>query len=233
MHPILLLILVIAVLFTVSWLKRQPPARRQASGFKVALIAAGVLLVLALVTGRLNPLIAMVAAAIPVMQRLMAAKSIFDRIRSMAGPSSGQSSSLSTRFLEVTLDHDSGEMEGEVREGAFQGRRLTDLERGELLALLRECQSQDAQSAAVLEAYLDRRFGPQWRDEAGAAAGSAGDTMTQREACQILGVDEGADAQTVVSAHRRLMQKMHPDRGGSSYLAAKINQAKDLLLGDS
>ena len=230
MHPILLLLLVIGALLTVSWVKRLPPAARRKAGFKAALTAGALLLLFALFTGRLNPVFVAMAVAIPILQRLMTAKSLYDRIRSGHGPSKGQASSVSTRFLDMALDHDSGEMQGTVREGRFAGRALADLELEELLALLGECRAQDTQSAAVLEAYLDRHYGNVWRERNGAAR-QAGGGMTVKEACEILGVDESADANEIISAHRRLMQKIHPDRGGSHYLATKINQAKDLLLG--
>lgn len=232
MHPIILLILVIAVLLTVSWVKRLPPAARRKAGFKAALAAGALLLLFALVTGRLNPVFIAVAAAIPILQRLMTAKTLFDRIRSGYGPSKGQASSVSTRFLDMVLDHDSGEMHGTVREGRFAGSTLEELGLEELLTLLADCRVADTQSAAVLEAYLDRHHGDAWRERAGSAQRPGGG-MTPKEAREILGVDESADASVIVSAHRRLMQKVHPDRGGSHYLASKINQAKDLLLGDS
>ena len=55
--------------------------------------------------------------------------------------------------------------------------------------------------------------------------------MTREEAMEILGLKEGATREDVVKAHRRMMQKVHPDRGGSDYLASQINKAKDTLLG--
>ena len=118
------------------------------------------------------------------------------------------------------------------------GRRLEELELDELVELWRECHAADRQSAAVLEAYLDRSQGESWREAAGAAAGSEGGgaggdggAMSQDEAYSILGLEPGASKDEVREAHRRLMQKVHPDHGGSNYLAAKINEAKDLLLG--
>lgn len=232
MHPILLLILVIAVLLAVSWIKRLPPTAQRNASFKAALIAGGLLLVFALLTGRLSPVFVAFAAAIPILQRLMVAKSLYDRLKSGYGPSKRQASSVSTQFLDMVLDHDSGELNGTVREGRYSGRTLDGLGLEELMALLAECRAADPQSAAVLEAYLDRYHADHWRERAGATR-PADENMTIKEAREILGVDESADASEIVSAHRRLMQKVHPDRGGSHYLATKINQAKDLLLGDS
>ena len=164
-------------------------------------------------------------------------RAIRARMRAARGPSPGQASEVETRFLRMTLDHDSGEMTGRVTEGRFAGRALDELELDDLIALWAECRAEDAQSAAVLEAYLDRTQGEAWREAA--AEGGAGPrapadagAMSQEEACNILGLEPGASRAAIREAHRRLMQKVHPDHGGSNYLAAKINQAKALLLGE-
>ena len=166
-------------------------------------------------------------------------RAIRARLRAARGPSPGQASEVETRFLRMTLDHDSGEMTGRVTEGRFAGRALEELELDDLIALWAECRAEDAQSAAVLEAYLDRTQGEAWREAAargGAGAGprapGAAGTMSRDEACEILGIEPGASRKAIHEAHRRLMQKVHPDHGGSNYLAAKINQAKALLLGE-
>jgi uncharacterized membrane protein len=174
---------------------------------------------------------------------LMNWRAIRARLRAARGPSPGQASEVETRFLRMTLDHDSGVMTGYVKEGRFAGRALEDLGPEELVALWAECRVEDAQSAAVLEAYLDRTQGEAWREAAAASgAGAQGGTgprapgaagaMSREEACEILGIEPGASRQAIHDAHRRLMQKVHPDHGGSNYLAAKINQAKALLLGE-
>ena len=173
---------------------------------------------------------------LPFVLPLLAWRRIRQRLKAAQGPTPGQRSEINTRFLRMTLDHDSGQMDGEVREGPFAGRRLSEMVPEELEALWRGCQA-DAQSLAVLEAYLDRTQGPEWReatgaqeDQAGAPAG--GGAMSRDEALAVLGLEEGAGPDEIRDAHRRLMQKIHPDHGGSDYLAAKINQAKDLLLGN-
>jgi hypothetical protein len=153
-------------------------------------------------------------------------------------PTGGQSSDVETDYLRMTLDHDSGEMSGVVLQGAYAGRAFGDLGLDELLGLFEECLRADEKGAQVLEAYLDRSRHTDWRDSMdarGAAGGTDGRPgaaeMTIAEAREILGVGEDAGADEIKTAHRDLMQRNHPDRGGSTYLAAKINLAKELLLG--
>lgn len=149
----------------------------------------------------------------------------------------GKRSEVETAWLKMRLDHESGTMTGTVRRGPFQGRYLHELSRDELLRLWRECCAEDAPSARLLESYLDRLM-PDWRDAAaggedagaGARQRAAADAMTVEEAYAVLELEPGADAAAIRAAHRRLMMKLHPDHGGSTWLAAKINRAKELLL---
>lgn len=194
-------------------------------------LAAGGGIFLAL-TGRLLPVVAVVVALLPFIMRWLAQ---YRRARAYAGPKPGQGSTIETPTLRVRLDHESGEVTGEVRKGCFAGRRFEDLGPGELVILLSECRTDDAQAAAILEAFLDRSH-PGWRDGAaqgeGVASGSSPPGgMSRAEAYAVLGLEPGADAATIRKAHRTLIQKLHPDQGGSTYLAAKINRAKDILLG--
>ncbi|PLX60876.1 MAG: molecular chaperone DnaJ [Sedimenticola selenatireducens] len=148
------------------------------------------------------------------------------------GPSAGQQSIVETRFLRMTLDHDTGEMNGNVLEGAFAGRSLNQLTLDQLLELLTECTREDEESAQLLRAYLGRVHGDEWQQsQADSQAAEVSGGMTHREAYEILGLEEGADEEEIRAAHRSLMQKLHPDRGGSTYLASKINRAKEVLLG--
>ncbi len=153
-----------------------------------------------------------------------------------ANKSAGQQSRVRTQNVEMELDHDSGNMEGTVLQGRFASRPLSSLDEPELLIVLGECRTSDPQAAQLLEAYLDRRF-PDWHVRAGQsrdsgqAGGQTDGPMSVEEAYEILGLEPGASKADIRSAHRSLMKKMHPDHGGSTYFAAKINQAKDLLLG--
>lgn len=150
-------------------------------------------------------------------------------------PSPGQTSEVETATLRMALDHDTGEMQGTVLRGRFEGRDLESMSFGELVQLLAECHANDEQSVSLLETYLDREQGPDWRDHAkeeGAQGGATANApITKDEAYDVLGLEPGASPEDVKEAHHRLMLKMHPDQGGSTYLASKINQAKDLLLG--
>lgn len=157
--------------------------------------------------------------------------------RNFRGPKPGQSSDVETRYLRMSLDHDTGVLDGTVLEGQFRGRLLQEMAQPELLELLRECRVNDAQSATVLESYIDRIHGAGWRggdegQESKWSAGpqSGGGAMTREEAYQILGLQPGASTEDIKEAHHKLMLKNHPDQGGSTYIATKINQAKELLL---
>jgi hypothetical protein len=147
--------------------------------------------------------------------------------------SAGQVSRVRTAFLEVELDHDTGRMGGRVLAGSYQDASLDALDRATVIKLLSEI---DDDSRDLLAAYLDRRE-PGWRESAqhdagagaGARPGGAG-KMTEQEAYQILGIQPGASKEEISRAHRSLMKKLHPDQGGTTYLAARINEAKDVLL---
>jgi hypothetical protein len=147
--------------------------------------------------------------------------------------SAGQVSRVRSAFVEMELDHDTGAMRGRILAGPHEGAMLETLDVATLTASLATI---DEESRALLMAYLDRRE-PRWREHAqGDAAtgrgrpGWSSGKMTEEEAYQILGVQPGASAKDIGSAHRALMKKLHPDQGGSTYLAARVNEAKDILL---
>jgi hypothetical protein len=146
--------------------------------------------------------------------------------------SQGQASRVRSTYLDMELDHDSGAMRGTIIAGPRAGTRLESLDTAMLARMLGEI---DEESRALLAAYLDRRDAG-WREHAqsdataGRGAASRG-PMTHEEAYQILGLEAGASTEDIVNAHRTLMKKLHPDLGGTNYLAARVNEAKDTLLG--
>jgi hypothetical protein len=147
--------------------------------------------------------------------------------------SPGQTSAITTDYLEMELDHDSGEMHGRVLKGLFKDRDIRSLGAEDLALLWQDCRHTDAQSAQLIEAYLDRMH-PSWREDVARGesdmSGGPDGRMTVEEALKILGLKKSASAEEIRRVHRDLMLKLHPDRGGSTYLAAKINEAKDVAL---
>ncbi len=152
-----------------------------------------------------------------------------------AAATPGSQSKVSSVLLAMELDHDSGGMTGAVRAGSFAGRPLDSLSLDEIGLLMRECLAGDPEGARLLEAYLDRRT-PGWREHAdgdrdtGQSGAARPGAMAQQEAYEILGLQPGASEEAIREAHRGLMKRIHPDTGGTSGLAARVNQAKDALL---
>jgi hypothetical protein len=145
----------------------------------------------------------------------------------------GQVSRVRTAFIEMELDHDTGAMRGRILAGVREGAALEEMDLPTLVGFLPDI---DEESRALLMAYLDRRE-PGWREHAQTDTAAGPDRefrssgkMTEEEAYQILGVQRGASAADIGRAHRMLMKKLHPDQGGSTYLAARVNEAKEVLL---
>jgi hypothetical protein len=149
-----------------------------------------------------------------------------------SGKTPGQVSRVRSAFVEMELDHDTGVMRGRILAGPHEGVPLQALDLKTLIGFLGGI---DEESRALLVAYLDRRE-PRWREHAegntatGQGSPPRSGKMTEEEAYQILGVQPGASPQDIRGAHRTLMKKLHPDQGGSTYLAARVNEAKEVLL---
>jgi hypothetical protein len=237
---LLLLALAAGLFLLIRWLSRKPP---RVFWQWLAVLLALILLLLVL-TGRAHWLAAVVAAllpfartligllgAIPLLKRMLAG---MGAAKARKPPSGGKTSTVQSKYIRMTLDHDTGDINGEVLVGQFQGMTLDQMNLELLLQLLQECQD-DEESVALLQAYLDRVYTDTWQQQAGAQGqqqnASASSEMSRDEALQILGLSSGASEAEIIEAHRRLIQKLHPDRGGSAYLAARINLAKDTLLG--
>ena len=239
--PRLLLILALGISAWLVYrhLKSLPPQQRRTETLKVAGIVALVIVVLLTLTGRMHwigaAVTGLVVAAgriLPMLIRFFPVLQWFNRQRAGAagaGSGAGQST-VATSLLRMVLDHATGNMNGEVLGGTFAGRQLDDMDRGELEKLLAECRGTDTDSARLLESYLQRRFGDS-ADYQQTPPSNSGGNMARAEALAVLGLNDDASDEDIVGAHRRLMQKLHPDRGGNDYLAAKLNQAKDCLLG--
>jgi len=204
----------------------------------VFVLACAALTVYLAVTGR--ALFAILPLALSLLPALLSSKK-----RSGTGPASGGGnvSSIDTPYLHMSLDHDSGAMNGSVVQGTYAGRELAGMSQDEVMDLYATCLAADAESARILETYLDRAYGPGWRQDYGHSGNSDGTadgearnsgsqryTMSRDQAYEVLGLEPGASDEAIRQAHRDLLKKLHPDHGGSEYLSAQINQAKDALI---
>ena len=229
------LAVIVGIALSIKWFIHADPRKVLRAlrwiGLILAILVAGVVAY----TGRLNLLIAAAALLLPWFLRMRA---IRNAMKAARGPSAGQISEVRTRFVIMQLNHDTGEMDGVVQEGPYAGQQLSDMPLDAVLELTREAMAADQQSAQVLQAYLDRMHGADWREQMGGAGrqqtgeAAAGGPMSHEEARAVLGVDRNATEDDIKRAHRRLMQQFHPDHGGSDYLAARINEAKEVLLGE-
>lgn len=237
-----LLILPLLAYYLVKSLRNRfsfTPRQTQVLFFIVTfLLIVGVLVLLGrvpvhFILAPLGAVAAFVLRFLPTLLRLLPFWGLLKSKMGSAGTRSGQQSSkIRTQFLAMELDHATGALDGQVLAGQFASQRLSTLSLEQLIALYRECAS-DPDSVQILEAYLDRSHAD-WREQFGAtgqhAETDAEANMTRALALEILGLEGDPDKEAIIKAHRSLMQKMHPDRGGSSYLAKKINAAKDFLL---
>jgi DnaJ-class molecular chaperone len=234
---ILIIAAVVMALLLYRWVKQQPANKR----WQYMMIIVGVVLLGLVAAGKLPLLFALVGALIPALQRIISLAAYLPMLQKITNTfggnkaSNGQSSQVETEYLQMELDHDSGKLSGTIKSGLHSGRNLSDLSISELLNLREHYQQNDEDSRLLLENYLDRTHGTSWRSGQDDASNSSNSTsqhsdLTEQEAYAILGLEPGADKKAIITAHKRLIQKLHPDRGGSSYLAIKINQAKDLLI---
>lgn len=235
--------LLMALLLFAGWYTstdtRQVLKTLKWTGFGLILLT----ILLLVLSGRISWALMAVPVLLPWIIRIRSlarAAKTFSRM-SGQGADADQVSDVKTPSLHMSLDHRTGEMTGQILSGQFSGNRLEDLALPDLMVFLQDCMINDRDAARLLESYLDRRF-RNWRETQSGAdqnqntgSGSAprsapGSAMDRREAHLILGLEEGADDRQIHDAHRRLISQLHPDHGGSDYLAAKINQAKDFLL---
>ena len=230
-------------IFLARWYSRANPTTVLKT-IKVILAIIGLFIALFLLfTGR----IFMVLAAVPLLlPLLLRSRALFSRMKAAAGGTAGQSSEVVTKFLKMNLDHDSGEMDGLVLSGDHEGHWLSELKLGELEELYRDYCVEDHKSAELLSAYASRRFGESWTSKESESAQGQGEAdydtddkqtrghmdshMDRKKALEILGLKGKPSAEEIRQAHRKLMQKLHPDHGGSTYLATQVNQAKEILL---
>ncbi|WP_372502017.1 hypothetical protein P7L66_08965 [Tistrella mobilis] len=245
----------IAVLTLGGRLGRVDRAVLKRIGLWSLVVLAAVAAVLLAVTGKWPAVAAVAAAALPVVMRLARTAlglvpvwHLFRRARPQGGAGLGGAGlgtagtarsrprTIETRSLRMTLDTDTGAMSGVVLDGPERGQGLEELRVEALIALLRRLRVEDPDGARLLENWGERTYGPGWSDPSPGSAGTgndatAADEMSEAEARAILGVEAGAGAAEITAAWRRMMARVHPDHGGSAALAARVNAARDRLLG--
>ena len=239
MRQLLVIAAVIGLWLFMRWIRKQPKQKQFQS---IAILIAIVLIGFA-AAGKLNWIFALFAALLPFMQRVLSLLSyaplfgrLFTQFRNLqSGNTTNTQSSVETEYFSMFLDHATGVMCGNIKKGVYSGKELKNVSMNDLIELYKEICTTDTDSAQLLAAYLDRTYKDKWRDHVDEdvhinSASHLSSKMTFDEAYSILGLQNDATQEEISEAHRRLMQKLHPDRGGSDYLASKINQAKDMLL---
>ena len=232
---ILLLAVALTLIILIRRAQRQPPHKRRGAYLQIILGGAVVGVIILTLMGKMHWIGAALTGALvlarqtlPLLIRILP---MLGGLRGQNANAAGKQSEVSSRILRMTLDHDSGDLSGVVLEGTYRDWLLEELDREQLDDLMAFCQREDADSAQLLASYLEQRFpddaGHTERSSQGGTANAAG--VTRAEALAVLGLEEGASEEDIVAAHRTLIQKLHPDRGGNDYLAAKINEAKDFL----
>ena len=235
--PRILLLLAIAGVVYILFLRARgmPPHKRRGEYIKLGIGAGVVLVIILTLSGRMHwvgaAFTALLVGARQLLPLLIRYFPMLASLRGNTASGSGQNSTVESAILRMQLDHDSGALSGEVLRGNYQGWRLQDMERAQLEELLAYCASEDNDSEQLLESYLRQRFkGETEFNRQQEAPSSAPGGLSRSEALAVLGLQEQASEEDIIAAHRSLIQKLHPDRGGNDYLAAKINQAKDFLL---
>lgn len=221
----LLVILLLAYMAYRKYQRLTPEARKQWL-WKLGVASFLGLVLFALLTGRLNWLGAAIMGLLPFAKNLgswlLRAMAVMGWWKKMQNTKPMDSSSL-------VLTLKNGVFDGDIRKGSMAGQKLSQLNSQQLDNLFKEFNQSDPSAAALLQIYLKNKFGDGWQGSPLNKQDPSGD-LSIAEARALLGVEENADKKTIIAAHRKLIQKFHPDRGGNDYLAARLNTAKDILL---
>lgn len=241
---IVIVIAIVALLGGYRWFRKKQQTLSKAELAKIVVMILLAVCVVLAATGKAHWLAVFAAGAVALLQRSLPMLIRFfpmlqhlyktnQQKTASQSSHSGNQSRVQSEILLMILDHDSGQLDGEILKGVFGGKQLSELDIAQLKEFYIFCRQEDPESEQLLSAYMQKRFGDAWQHsgpkyEDYASASST--EMSEREALEILGLQEGVGKDEIVKAHRKLMQKLHPDRGGSDYLAAKVNEAKQVLL---
>lgn len=229
---VIILLFIIITFLLLSYLSKVNPEKLAAFMRRIFFVGLFLLGVFLLMTGKIFGLVAILAGLYAFFMTL---KDVFRLLSSATHRSAkakkGQKSELKTEYLHMILDHDTGEMDGEILAGKFKGQKLSSLSKVELKSLFDEYSKADPDSVRLIDSYINRAFGDRqnsdndYRDET-----PFNQEMDENEARKILGVSKSASKKEIEQAYRQMMKLNHPDKGGSSFLAAKINAARNILL---
>jgi hypothetical protein len=240
MSKIILVILLLGgIIFWWHWNSTPDPLQRKKLLQKTIIGTVIIICLLMVVTGRLNwlwaafvGLLATIRQMLPTLLRYFPMITQFYRAHAPKA-SAQNASTVTTKYIEMTLDHQTGKLSGKVLSGDFKDKTLEELDRDQLKALFDFCNANDINSARLLENYLTDRFGEDNAYTAGTGEGKSGgldNNMSVAEALQILGLDKDPSNEEITKSYRKIMQQLHPDRGGNQYFAAKANEARKVLL---
>jgi hypothetical protein len=242
-----LIAVVIIGYITMGYIQTLKKEQRKKAGAKAGVLAFIAGLIFLTVTGKLYILAALGTGFIVLAKRLFPFlryfplfQGLFQKAKAKKSSATSKHSTVETSLLKMTLDHESGEIDGQLLDTVSEGKYLSEFELPDLISLYIVAGKQYPDSIEILATYLDRKYGTDWREAANAENGSQesgknsresdDSEMTVIEAYAVLGLDNNAAEEEIIAAHRKLMLKLHPDKGGSNYLATKINLAKDLLV---
>jgi hypothetical protein len=223
----------LALYIAVTRIKTMPAQNRKSAYLQLTFVVALIVAVLLAISGKMHWVGALLTGLLVLLrQSLPLIIQLLPHLKGWLGQSgAGTRSQVESTLLRMTLDHNNGRLDGTVLAGSFSGKQLSDLSQSDLDTLLDYCRANDADSTQLLLSYLEQRFGEAYQSEPPPAS-KGSSQLTEQEALAILGLDSGATKDDIVAAHRKLMQKLHPDRGGNDYLAARVNDAKAFLLGE-
>ncbi len=236
MIPQLFLLLVLLVAGWALWQFIRSKARTEGTGYwlKWMLWVGCVLLIVAVVSGRAHFVFGAISAAGLLLVKLLpwVIRSLPFIFKLYTTRSAGASPrQIRTRMLLFTLNHATGKIDGRVLGGDFAQQLLSAMNVEQLQALYTQCLQQDPAALHLLLLYAQRER-PEWQVSQAQAGGASGaeHSMLPADAAALLGVDISADVAAIRAAHKDLIARLHPDRGGTDYLAMQINRARDVLL---
>lgn len=216
----------VILFFLFKWIhkfKKTPQDQQKQKLFQLFLIGVAVAILFGVVTGKMHWFGAVIAGALPFLRNGLG---LIMRFAPLLIRSTGGKARFNTEHLNVEIDLNNKSVTGVVTKGLHEGKQIQQLTPQELDELLEYYQSRDKKSVFFIKAV-----------KKGFTAQNDPPPQTfidpdRQEALQILGLSDNPSKEEIIKAHRKLINKLHPDRGGNDFLASRVNQARDTLLKD-